>query len=318
MKSKYNNPLFVIDSYNQGIPEFTSRPGTLVGNWVEEAVQREVAGAARSYPRHHVPRSALKSEASTSEHRSDRIDNTFQRVNGARDHPVENCLLTTNHALRPVPSDTIQTVGPREKYYQLVDRVEHLSGPTGAGSDGRASSFGPGASSESRDMYCWHVTDDVPSTIHRIQRPARSCNSSTTSEVESPDAHGTLGLGIRQWAGRNTSFSHTVEVPRIAKALGLGTGSDSRPPPASLPALRGAVKLALEAQYGGYQPYDSLATALGGGSHNVSITDFIEACGSLDDHSRTGLRVLLESPWVRRAGATISVKTGIDEISCMS
>ena len=77
MNSALVNPKFSNDSYNKHIPGYSSSPGTLIGNWQEESVQREKLGVGRS----QVMKGGSGGRNHDGTNKSDRND-TFSRVIG--------------------------------------------------------------------------------------------------------------------------------------------------------------------------------------------------------------------------------------------
>lgn len=83
---KLTNPLFVLDSYNQFIPQYSARHGILIGNWREESIQRAITGTARTNGGRHSLRSSSAQCRAASPSPSPR-DNTFERVIGTPGTP---------------------------------------------------------------------------------------------------------------------------------------------------------------------------------------------------------------------------------------
>lgn len=108
---KLDNPWFVLDSYNQTIPNYSKRHGTLIGNWLEERVQRTLTGAGRTNGGRPLLRSQ-SSQCRTASPPPSRRDDTFQRVIGTRECVSDQFRcgsgggsLARGQSARAIPSD---------------------------------------------------------------------------------------------------------------------------------------------------------------------------------------------------------------------
>ena len=308
MTSEQQNHRYSSDAYNKERQPLDSSPGTLVGNWFEESLQRE------------------QTERRINIHRSEtntKNINTFARVYGNPEALSSKQYLTTYlEELRSRDSERVQYDKLRRETLRssedlLIIRKE----------------MAKELAREYQSEQCDFITTATASFTHPskgrnndqfLNRINESSNVHYSKDC-APNTVKSLEVGSETWPGRNTCFTHPVTIPVTQKKI------ESKPTTvqklskisyvnehsgASLPQLRRVIQESLKRMFPGSDDvYEKLRKSFT--EADVSIDDFILTVFPDETEYSDALRILLCSPWIEGPSkGKVFVACAVNELQC--
>jgi hypothetical protein len=192
------NPRYVPDAYNQLIPDYSDKTGTLIGNWFEESIQRKVNGVARSINPKRTDLSKSKSS----------FVNTSERVNGGETVPVGERFKTTNMGFTALSDIVVERLHPREKYERQLDMEQAFTELEAEAMDESSHEREP-LITESKSGYKLHVNPDICTKFRKSKITFEPNRPPIPSHTPPRLSHYSIP---HEWYGRNVYFSHPIET----------------------------------------------------------------------------------------------------------
>ena len=283
-----------IDSYNSNLPDFANVPGTLIGNWVEEAVLRTASGVGRSYPGEHIPRAVSQnvSERVDNARLPQRRNNTFQRIICHAPSCPKGLVLNSAHKVG-IPSVTpVTQLLPRERSHQAQDLAVATA---------EVEAFNSISRTVACDSLSW-LSEAAEAYQHPVgaeaaKHPIEMKDCTDDGRLHNPYSmipySSTLSCGDFR---KDCHFSHPIRIPHLAS---LNSATSVKPllltPEKSLIHLRLVVRQFLESKYGGDEYMNQFANDLGGLGGTTCVATILGVCTELPENIKLCLGTFLES-----------------------